>query len=370
MNNSRLEIQAKIRQMGRNPSNTDRQIVETAREQLSGLLTELKNAMNAAGIVESNLNTPPSQESLGMWDDILYEPVPAGPNAIPIVEDRPASSNSPISSICPIQIEEQLIPLPSNGNVGQAYAPLELSHRIEHADHHLGQIRDLIAEKSFQYSHVIRVSPRKGVNTQSRAAVKKLNLQISVQCRLYTQCRSKLLTLGADPTILNRFQALKTEDVKSSTAIVNPNEPGSTRIKLSWIWQTAGGHRWGLTSGSEAGADRNIFECKFLLPSCIFDHSLFTVRRVHWLRARAQLKRWQEQLTLTTYEMQWSVRYFGYMSRKWIIPIGLATHSSSESELGTGAIAYRKRKQAAWGDLMIKADSIFARCNKTYDSPL
>ena len=39
------------------------------------------------------------------------------------------------------------------------------------------------------------------------------------------------------------------EDVKASTAIVNPNEPGSTWLKLSWIWQTAGSHHWELLMG-------------------------------------------------------------------------------------------------------------------------
>jgi len=57
---------------------------------------------------------------------------------------------------------------------------------------------------------------------------------------------------------------------------VNPNEPGSTRLKLSWIWQTAGGHSLGLVAtesqssanaGANAGpgADVNILECKYQL---------------------------------------------------------------------------------------------------------
>ena len=52
------------------------------------------------------------------------------------------------------------------------------------------------------------------------------------------------------------------EDVKASTAIMNPNEPVSTRLKLSWIWKTAGGHHWGLsmaqTNCSGAGLDTSI----------------------------------------------------------------------------------------------------------------
>lgn len=264
MNKIRLEIQAKVRQLGRNPTTGARQSIETSREQLTVLLHELKNAMNDAGVVEINGSTSQVHEPLAMWDDIMNEPVPAGPN--------PEDQGPAPAQIGPIQIEDQIISLPSNGNVGPAYAQLELSHRISHADHHLNRIRDLIAEKSFQFSHVIRVSPRKGVNTRSRAEVKKLNLQISVHCRLYTQCRVRLIRLGADPVTVNRFQILTPEDVKASTAVVNPNEPGSTRLKLSWIWQTAGGHRWGLATGiddagegSHANADVNVFECKCIL---------------------------------------------------------------------------------------------------------
>ena len=62
------------------------------------------------------------------------------------------------------------------------------------------------------------------------------------------------------------------EDVKASTAIVNPNEPGSTCLKLSWIWQTASGHHLGLSMGQtnypgaslDTGINSgpNVFECK------------------------------------------------------------------------------------------------------------
>ena len=40
------------------------------------------------------------------------------------------------------------------------------------------------------------------------------------------------------------FKVLTVNDIKASTAIVNPNEPGSTQLKLSWIWQSASGHRY------------------------------------------------------------------------------------------------------------------------------
>lgn len=112
----------------------------------------------------------------------------------------------------------------------------------------------------------------------------------------------------------------------------------------------------------------------------MFARSYLTVRRVHWLRARAQKMRWQEEVTLTGYEMQWTVRYFQHMSHKWELPsnsfgIGPSSGASSSGPnvavtLSDGAIAYWKRKQAVWEDLMKKADNIFRKCNPAYDSPL
>ncbi|KAF8815455.1 hypothetical protein BYT27DRAFT_7079950 [Phlegmacium glaucopus] len=177
------------------------------------------------------------------------------------------------ASIGPLPIEEQLLCLPSNGNVSAVHCELELSHRISLADHYLNGLWNLIAEKSFQFSHVICVSPRKGVTTRSRASVKKLNLDIAVHCHMYARCRPRLIALGADAATQSRLRVLTIGDVQASTAVINPNEPGSTKLKLSWIWQTAGGHRLGLTGDNGAGAgadtdardpnaDASLIECK------------------------------------------------------------------------------------------------------------
>jgi hypothetical protein len=103
--------------------------------------------------------------------------------------------------------------------------------------------------------------------------------------------------------------------------------------------------------------------------------------------------RWQEQVTVTTYEMQWTVRYFLYLSQKWEISAGtgfptgppsttFGTYTNSTTGpssgniinpmpvLSSGAIAYGRRKKAMWEDLMSKADRIFTRFNPAYESPL
>ena len=75
---------------------------------------------------------------------------------------------------------------------------------------------------------------------------------------MYSKCRSRILQLGADEETLFKLRILSPSDIGASTAIVNPNEPGSSNVKLSWIWQTAGGHRFGLTSEGNIGPDLNI----------------------------------------------------------------------------------------------------------------
>ena len=87
--------------------------------------------------------------------------------------------------------------------------------------------------------------------------------------------------------------------------------------------------------------------------------------------------RWQEEVTLTGYEMQCTVRYFRYMSRKWVVPSDLSTGSSTGSgtssgtpNLSPGAIAYWNRKRTVWEDLMVRADKRFGDCHPAYESPL
>ena len=53
--------------------------------------------------------------------------------------------------------------------------------------------------------------------------------------------------------------------------------------------------------------------------SLISDSSmtLYLVQRVHWLRAQAQKNRWEEELLLIKYEMEWTTRYFLHRARQW-----------------------------------------------------
>lgn len=91
------------------------------------------------------------------------------------------------------------------------------------------------------------------------------------------------------------------------------------------------------------------------------------VQRVHWLRARAQRMRWQEEVTLTTYEMQWTVKFFAYNAEKWK---RIQVASAEVGKECAGATVYAKRKQATWDQLRLQSDRTFKSLNIAYKSPM
>jgi hypothetical protein len=373
-----LQIQAKVRQVNKNLSNPDRQVIQTEREELTALIVQLKQAQQVAGVVDTNISSRTESEFVDLWDDLINDLVPTIPENTPALpqstQNLLAVPQSTSASSGPVPIEKILLGLPSNKNVTDDHRELELAHRISQAEQQLNDIRNVVAEKSFQYSHVIRVAPRKAVATRSRAVIKKLNNQIAGHSRLYSKCRSSLVTLGAYASTLTRFKVLTLEDVRASTAVLNPNEPGSTRIKLPWIWQTSASNRLGLigshageiNTGQSTNGLNSMFECVYISSHSIFYIDSSTVQRIHWLRARAQLMRWQEEATLTTYEMQWTVRYFAHNSGMW----NRVQDTRAGTGAGAGAIAYAKRKKSTWEQLSYKSDRTFTLLNPAYKSPL
>jgi len=209
--------------------------IEKDRGQLTVLYLDMRRAQQAANIMESS-NVPfVDVDGLNIWDDIELDIMPNSDDMLLDLDATSEAAPAPalaINSSGPLPIKDYLVPFPSNGNMDIRYRNHELTLWSFHAEHHLSRIRELIAEKSFQYSHVMCVSPCKGTTTRSHASVKKLNTEIVLHCRMYTRCQARLVILGGDQS---HFKVLTPDDVKASTAIINPNESGSTRLKLSWI---------------------------------------------------------------------------------------------------------------------------------------
>lgn len=138
-----------------------------------------------------------------------------------------------------IFVERRPLPLPSTClEAGHPLRAIELEFRKDQAACYLKALREVIAEKSFYYSHVIRMAPSKGVKTRARSVIAKLNEKIALYGRIYARCRMVMVLLGADDRTLATYRVLLREDLKASTAIRDPNQPGASSLRLSWIWQT------------------------------------------------------------------------------------------------------------------------------------
>ena len=82
------------------------------------------------------------------------------------------------------------------------------------------------------------------------------------------------------------------------------------------------------------------------------------VRRVHWLRARSQKHRWEEEVTLVCYEMVWTVSYFAHNQKVW--------EERMRNAQRPGPASYAARKAAMWCALATDADGTFSQVNRSY----
>ena len=71
------------------------------------------------------------------------------------------------------------------------------------------------------------------------------------------------------------------------------------------------------------------------------------VYRVNWLRAKARVDRWEEEVKLVQHEMQWTVKWFENQHHIWG---GRAEASMDKGEVGHASYAWKQ--QEMWINLM------------------
>jgi hypothetical protein len=137
-----------------------------------------------------------------------------------------------------VPVEYQVVPVPSRvPDSDRSDCLTELQVRTQNAHRLLVKVREAVADRSFQYSHIIRKAPTKGIKTRARTKAMSQAVTLTDLARQYNRSRDTMRRLGAPEADLRRYQKLEKSDLKSSTAILNPNMPGSTTRKVGWIWQ-------------------------------------------------------------------------------------------------------------------------------------
>ncbi|KAF8431530.1 hypothetical protein L210DRAFT_3507864 [Boletus edulis BED1] len=174
---------------------------------------------------------------------------------------------------------------------------------------HAGQANDAL--------HEIRLS------LANKAVLFRTNVRLASSHAQTTHAWDKAMShLGADDAMLSRYQPLRAEDLKVSTAAAMPNARGHRNDKLAWFWSMD------IPKDTE-GSD---WMSEFY--------------RVHWLRAKATKDRWREEVEILKAEFQWTINFFNKRAEDWT---HLAVDSQTKGQ--HGAASYAARQSAMYGQL-------------------
>ncbi|PPQ94598.1 hypothetical protein CVT25_010606 [Psilocybe cyanescens] len=345
-----LELQDKVRRLGTAPLEQDRQVVSQLHQVLTSMFGQIKQLQQAAKVPD----IARSFDLVNFQDEAEFDNDDQdgrhGPDASewPTVDSRTESTSTTIFP------ERQTLSLPSNFNVPQRFASAELELRKNQARNNIRRIRDIVANISFLYRYVVRTGNCTSIWNDGQKKVKSLNHAKILHTRIYSACRSRLIALKCEHEFLNIFRELTRNDLKPSTAIWKPNVPGSSKIELPWIWMTG---RWHLLNNSGAAADTDRLNGPNAQQR--FQNEF---NRVHWLRARAQKNRWNEEIVLVKYEMLWTVRNFIHRREEW-------AKVSDMANINSGPKAYAFWQSRMWHKYAVGADLAFKNSCKRYVSP-
>ena len=164
-------------------------------------------------------------------------------------DDEPVTAQSRILQPEDVEVvspETISLPLPSSFAVSHLREALrhlalcELRLREGQANDALHHLRIAIAHKSFIYRTRIRNNaPTTGFARRLRSygEIYTLQLTIDAAAKVYNTARKAMVKLGASSTLLAKYKPLSANDLVASTAVMDPNARGQTRVQLSWIWQ-------------------------------------------------------------------------------------------------------------------------------------
>ena len=93
------------------------------------------------------------------------------------------------------------------------------------------------------------------------------------------------------------------------------------------------------------------------VPATIVDSSSSLVYQVSWLRAKAHLACWLEELRLVELEMGWTVNWFWWKEGEWKKRLG----DLVDEERSPGLDCYCHKQMALWDSLADQAQGKFSK---------
>jgi hypothetical protein len=227
-------------------------------------------------------------------------------------------------------------------------AEQERELRTSQAYEALEALQRSLGEASVMYKLQSRQA-RRGKNTRTRSYDQaKLALgQAHKHWKIYNRARQALLHLPGSEESKEIFQVINASDLKPSPDIYHENRVGQRSAELPWFWKMSGASKG---SGKAKANWQQECECRLFFSEKM-DLAYFAVERVHWLRAKARLDRWTEELCKVQNEMCWTVLGFYSRAVQW--------ETWAEEAVEAGPSAYASKQRALWTSLAEQAKTKF-----------
>ena len=233
----------------------------------------------------------------------------------------------------------------------------EVALREGQANDALQGLRRGIGEKSFRFRGHLRFAKGNIEKTRARSGIKSVSRALNHQRRVYSFARRALISLGAESEEASEtYKEVSLADLKASTVIYDINAPGKRNKNLAWFWST---HVMG--NHTEDGV---MTECKSHISWPDNFSVTQIVYRVHWLAARERCQRWEEELAITTHEMEWTTRFFLAKAKQWMLLRNQALASGKLHE--SGQVCYAEKQQAMWCDFAAHAQNRYQTSNTAF----
>ncbi|KAF9531675.1 hypothetical protein CPB83DRAFT_891565 [Crepidotus variabilis] len=205
----------------------------------------------------------------------------------------------------------------------------------------LHDVRMHLSKLAWQFKFNVRKAKAGKRVTRAYNGVNKISRDVTLVRLVYTRSRKVLVRFRGESPL---YQPLLESECQTSTTIVDPNTPGQSRDRLAWFWLTAN-QPYGIPDGPDATDEVT---------------HISEYYRLNWLRGRAQLHRWKEEVLLTRYEMEWTVRFFMYTANLW------ASQRDQQLPSAPSHIAYAEEQLAIFNQLGKIAEHRFSVVNSHY----
>lgn len=233
----------------------------------------------------------------------------------------------------------------------------ELKLRSGQATDALQHICEALSQLAYQFRLNVRNADSTKQTSRAWDGVNLLTKEWQDHQKIY--CRARDHILAAEPQSASKFPSLSIKDCQISAIAIDGNVRGQSKAKLSWLW-TSNIDISNKSMISGDSVDEYILECECLVIQSISKSlSLHPVYRVHWLCARAQAHRWDEELTIVQHEMEWTVQFFMKQVQIWEERRKLAPNV-------IGAPEFALRQKALWNEMGRVADETYVGFTSMY----